>query len=541
MDIAERIASIFPDEAAIPADVAIATPTEQREYLLGGELRRWDGALTPILSPVYVRRGGELTQQVVGHAPAMDAETALSALRAALAAYDEGRGRWPTLSVAERIAAVDGFARRMAERRTEVVRLLMWEIAKSRDDAEKEFDRTVQYIRDTIGALKDVDRAASQFQIEEGIIAQVRRSPLGVVLCMGPFNYPLNETFTTLIPALIMGNVCVLKPPKHGVLLYGPLLEAFRDSFPPGVINTIYGEGEVIVPPLMESGEVDVLAFIGSSRVADLLKKKHPHPHKLRGVLGMGAKNAAIVLREADLDATVKECLAGALSYNGQRCTALKMLFIHRAIYAEFLERFAAEIGKLVCGMPWTPGVKITPLPVPGKSGYLRGLVDEAVAAGATLVNPGGGTYNRSFFYPALLADVNTKARAYHDEQFGPVVPTAPFDDVSEPLNWVYRSNYGQQVSVFGKDPATLAAMIDPLVNQVCRVNINSQCQRGPDSFPFAGRKGSAEGTLSVSDALRAFSIRSLVAARENDLNKGIITQIVRERRSNFLNNDFMF
>ncbi|MFM8309584.1 MAG: aldehyde dehydrogenase family protein, partial [Microcystis aeruginosa] len=106
--------------------------------------------------------------------------------------------------------------------------------------------------------------------------------------------------------------------------------------------------------------------------------------------------------------------------------------------------------------------------------------------------------------------------------------------------NYIVNSNYGQQVSIFGQDTEAIAALIDPLVNQVCRVNINSQCQRGPDTFPFTGRKDSAEGTLSVSDALRSFSIRTLVAAKETDLNKSLITQILKERQSNFLSTDFI-
>jgi glyceraldehyde-3-phosphate dehydrogenase (NADP+) len=101
-------------------------------------------------------------------------------------------------------------------------------------------------------------------------------------------------------------------------------------------------------------------------------------------------------------------------------------------------------------------------------------------------------------------------------------------------------SSYGQQVSIFGSDPDQIAQLIDPLVNQVCRVNINSQCQRGPDTFPFTGRKDSAEGTLSVSDALRVFSIRTLVAAKQTDLNKQIITRIVRDHKSKFLATDFI-
>ena len=130
--------------------------------------------------------------------------------------------------------------------------------------------------------------------------------------------------------------------------------------------------------------------------------------------------------------------------------------------------------------------------------------------------------------------------RLYSEEQFGPVIPVAPFSNVTEPMEYIMQSPYGQQVSLFGRDPKLLAQLIDPLVNQVCRVNINSQCQRGPDTFPFTGRKDSAEGTLSVADALRAFSIRTLVAAKQTEENRRIIQTIVSERTSRFLSTDFI-
>jgi glyceraldehyde-3-phosphate dehydrogenase (NADP+) len=428
----------------------------------------------------------------------------------------------------------------MKERRAEVAKLLMWEIGKPLKDAEKEFDRTVDYIDDTIDALKELDRVSSRFVIQQGIIGQIRRGPLGVALCMGPFNYPLNETFTTLIPALIMGNTVVMKPPRHGVLLFSPLMEAFRDSFPPGVINILFGEGRKIATPLMASGEVDILAFIGTSRAADTLQKAHPKPHRLRAILGLEAKNPAIVLPDADLELAVAECLSGSLSFNGQRCTAIKIIFVHEKISEEFLERFGQAIDALKCGMPWEPGVAVTPLPEAGKPEWLSGLIQDAGRLGAQVLNRGGGEGNGTYFHPALVYPVDERMRLYREEQFGPVIPVLPFSDIEEPIRYIVASDYGQQVSLFGRDAGLLAGLIDPLVNQVCRVNINSQCQRGPDIFPFTGRKDSAVGTLSVSDALRSFSIRTLVAAKDQEANREIINRIVRERQSAFLSTDFI-
>jgi len=536
----DQIQAVFPNEADIPVEFRLNAPVNQTEYLIGGEIRHWDGPMLDVFSPVCVASDSGCAPKLIGCYPLLTEHEALQALEAAVRAWDHGRGEWPTMSVRDRIEHLEQFTYRMQEKRAEVVNLLMWEIGKSRQDSEREFDRTVEYIRDTIEALKELDRVSSRFVIEQGIIGQIRRAPLGVAVCMGPYNYPLNETFTTLIPALLMGNTVIFKPPRYGVLLHRPLLEAFRDSFPPGVVNTVYGEGKAVIGPLMTSGQVDVLAFIGSSRVADILEKQHPRPHRLRSVLGLEAKNPAIILPDADLDLTVKECILGSLSYNGQRCTALKILFVHSSMVEQFLARFSDAISRLKIGMPWLDGVQITPLPEQGKTAYLTDLVQEAVSYGAQVINPLGGTTNQTFFYPAILYPVSAQMRVYHEEQFGPVIPVLSFDDIETPIQYMVESNYGQQASIFGSDPDVIANLIDPLVNQVCRLNINSQCQRGPDTFPFTGRKDSAEGTLSVTDALRAFSIRTLVAAKGMDVNRALITDIVRDHRSNFLSTDFI-
>ncbi len=533
--------SLFPAAGNIPESWRLDAPLEQRDYLVNGELRRWDGPLATVRSPVWLKEADGERQVVLGSAPLLDADTALTALDAAVNAYDKGRGAWPNMRVAERIQHVETFLARMREQRTAVVKLLMWEIGKNLKDSEKEFDRTCDYIVDTINALKDLDRRSSRFELEQGTLGQIRRAPLGVALCMGPYNYPLNETFTTLIPALIMGNTVVFKPAKFGVLLIRPLLEAFRDSFPPGVINVIYGRGRETVSALMASGKVDVFAFIGTHKAASDLKKLHPRPHRLRAALGLDAKNPGIVLPQVDLDNAVEEAVTGALSFNGQRCTALKILFVHEDVVEAFLDKFQRKLTALKPGMPWEPGVALTPLPEQGKVDYLDQLVADATAKGARVLNEGGGQSRGSFFYPALLYPVNRDMRVYHEEQFGPVVPVVPYRDLQTVIDYVLDSDYGQQLSLFGNDPATIGSLVDIFANQVGRINLNAQCQRGPDTYPFNGRKNSAEGTLSVHDALRVFSIRTLVATRFQEANKELISEIIRNRQSSFLTTDYIF
>ena len=539
--MSELLSDLFPEEKSVPASVTLSGYIEQREYLIDGKMVTWQGDMNQVASPVYVRVGSELKQKMIGSTPLLTAKEALEALNAAVRAYDLGHGVWPMMSVSERIQHVELFLSKMREKRQEVVNLLMWEIGKTRKDSEKEFDRTCDYIVDTINSLKQLDRSSSGFVNEQGIMAQIRRVPLGVALCMGPYNYPLNETFSTLFPALIMGNTVVFKPAKYGVLLIRPLLEAFQQSFPPGVINIIYGRGRETVGSLMETGKVYVFAFIGTNKGANELKKLHPKPHRLKAILGLDAKNPAIVLPDADIDNAVSECVLGSLSFNGQRCTALKILFVHKSIVDEFVKKLSTEIGKLKSGMPWEAGVTLTPLPEPGKTSYLTGLVVDAKKHGAQIVNDHGGETMNTFFYPAVLYPVNSKMKVYYEEQFGPVVPVVPYENEKEAIDYVVNSNFGQQLSIFGKDSKTIARLIDLFSSQVGRINLNTQCQRGPDLFPFNGRKDSAEGTLSVSDALRVFSIRTLVATRNTDSNKKIIGDILRNRESSFLSTDYIF
>ena len=535
----EKLKQSFPTPESVPQEVRLTTKYEPI-YLLDGKVLTWTGELTNVSSPVCMIENGQIKRTIIGQIPAMDETAAMAGLKAAVLAWDNGRGVWPTMSVKDRISAVEKFVNRMKQVREEVVKLMMWEIGKSLEDSYKEFDRTVEYIIKTIDALKDVDRNNSRFSLDDGVIAQVRRSPLGVCLSMGPFNYPLNETYTTLIPALIMGNTLVVKPPKFGVLLHQPLLTAFAECFPAGVVNFIYGDGSKIITPIMKSGDVDVLAFICSSRVADILKLQHPHPHRMRCILGLDAKNPALVMPDANIDLAVRECLTGSLSFNGQRCTGLKLLFVHQSIVDQFLEKLVAAIDNLPQGMPWEKGIKLTPLPEFNKAQILKGYVDDAVSKGAKIMNNGGGAFVETMYRPAVVYPVTPEAALYNVEQFGPVVPVRSYNDEQEFLDFVTSSNYGQQLSLFGNNPKTIANLIDQLTNQVCRININSQCQRGPDTLPFTGRKDSAEATLSISDALRCFSIRSLVAAQANENSKDIIQSIVTGRHSNFLNTDFI-
>ncbi len=290
----------------------------------------------------------------------------------------------------------------------------------------------------------------------------------------------------------------------------------------------------------MKSGYIDVLALIGHSSSAVALQDEHPNKNRLRLVLGLEAKNPGIILPDADLDHTIKECISGTLSYNGQRCTALKVLYVHESIIDEFNKKFSKAVDNLKYGMPWEEDVFLTPLPEPNKPQYIKDLIEDATSNGASVLNKKGGEMTENYNYPAVIYPVDKSMNLYNEEQFGPVVPIIAYKDINEPLDAMADSDYGQQVSLFGRDVRKIGPLIDILANLVCRVNLNSACQRGPDVYPFTGRKNSAVSTLSVFDALRSFSIRSFVASKDNAYNNEILETLLNSNESNFVSSDYI-
>lgn len=504
---------LYPSMESIPQQFQLHAYRDEARYLINGEIKSALGK--EVYSPIQYHESGVLKNYKLGYTPWLDKDQALEAICAAENAYAFGVGVWPQMMVEERIHYVEEFALCMRDLEERFILQAMWEIAKPFKASKDEFQRTLKYMDDTIKRLREMDKTAGKIRQMEGFAAQIRRSPLGPVLLMGPFNYPLNEAFAMFIPALIMGNTVVMKLPAWGCLSLDPLLDLLVDSFPPGVVNIINGEGPVIIPPIVQRGSINVLGFIGTTGVAHKIIAEHPYNNRLRTVLGLEAKNPAFVFPDCDLELTVQECLHGALEFNGQRCTALKHIWVHEDICERFLTALSDAIAKIEYGMPWDKEVLLTPLAERGKCERLSQWIEQAEEHGAKIVNPGGGEYAGNLFYPGILYPVTREMDIFHVEQFGPIIPVSSFSSLDDIAVYLTECQYGQQASIFTNSPQLAAPLIDILVTQVSRINLNAQCRRGPDELPFTGRKDSAEGTLSIEDALRSFSIRALVVANE--------------------------
>jgi glyceraldehyde-3-phosphate dehydrogenase (NADP+) len=267
-----------------------------------------------------------------------------------------------------------------------------------------------------------------------------------------------------------------------------------------------------VLPPLMRNGGVDILAFIGTSAVADDLIRLHPAPHRLHLVLGLEAKNAAIILPGADLQRTASECIKGALAFSGQRCAAIKLIFVHRSEEMALRRQLCAQLEHTRVGMPWD-AVRVAPVISIEHADYLDTLLDDALAHGASIANPGGGARELTLIAPSVLTGVTAEMRVAQEEQFGPIIPVMTYAHIEEVRDYLATSRFGQQVSIFGSDVHSLASIAPQSVRFVGRVNINSKCQRGPDHFPFTGRRDSALGSVSIEEALDRFSIKTVIAA----------------------------
>ncbi|KNC79104.1 hypothetical protein SARC_08489 [Sphaeroforma arctica JP610] len=509
--------------------------------LIDGTIEKWSGEYLTVNSPVRMSKkaqeaaGNDDDKICIGKYAMCDEATALKGVGAAYKAYDHGRGEWPQMKPAQRIECAMKFVEGMRSKREELISILMWEICKNSTDAAKEVDRTIDYIVDTVAELKKMENDTNPLMNVGGVVAQVKRAPLGIGLICGPYNYPLNEFMTLFLPCIIMGNTCVLKTPRTGGLCHIPLLEFYQSCFPKGVVNVVHGSGRTVFTPIMKSGKVQILAFIGTHKAAQSLHACAPVPFTVRLALGLDAKNPGIVTAQADLNVAATECTLGALSYCGQRCTAIKIIYVHKSVADEFVKKLVAKVDALKAGLPWEKGVNITPLPEEGKPKYLEEVIADAESKGAKAINRHAKQSDRTLVQPTVLYPCNSDMRCAKEEQFGPLVPIVPYESNEELEQYMIETHYGQQAAVFSTDSNTLPRLVDFLAHHVTRINLNAQCQRGPDVMPFSGRKVSASGTLSLHDALRTMSIRVAVATKATKENIDIVSAILRDGQSNVL------
>ncbi|CAG5680217.1 NADP-dependent glyceraldehyde-3-phosphate dehydrogenase [Streptococcus pneumoniae] len=446
-----------------------------------------------------------INQEELGTVPAMtqtEADEAMQAARAALPA-------WRALSAVERAAYLHKTAAILERDKEEIGTILAKEVAKGIKAAIGEVVRTADLIR---YAAEEGLRITGQAMEGGGFeaasknkLAVVRREPVGIVLAIAPFNYPVNLSASKIAPALIAGNVVMFKPPTQGSISGLLLAKAFEEAgIPAGVFNTITGRGSEIGDYIIEHKEVNFINFTGSTPIGERIGR-------LAGMrpimLELGGKDAALVLEDADLEHAAKQIVAGAFSYSGQRCTAIKRVIVLESVADKLATLLQEEVSKLTVGDPFD-NADITPVIDNASADFIWGLIEDAQEKEAQALTPIKREGN--LLWPVLFDQVTKDMKVAWEDPFGPVLPIIRVASVEEAIAFANESEFGLQSSVFTNDFKKAFEIAEKL--EVGTVHINNKTQRGPDNFPFLGVKGSGAGVQGIKYSIEAMTnVKSIV------------------------------
>lgn len=411
---------------------------------------------------------------------------------------------WKNTPENERAKIMHKAADLLAENAEIIAEKITAEVAKDHQSALAEVMRTVDFIRFTAESGQSIMGETLEGDLFPGFgrtkMSMVVREPLGVVLAISPFNYPVNLAASKIAPALIAGNTVVFKPATQGAISGLYLAAAFQEAgLPAGVLNTVTGKGSVIGDYVVTQKELDFVNFTGSTKVGQHISKLV----EMKPILmELGGKDSAIVLEDADLAFAAKNIVAGGFSYSGQRCTAVKRILVMESVADQLIQEILPLAAKLKVGNPLTEEVDIVPLIDTKAADFVEGLIKDAKDKGATLLL--GGNREGNTFFPTIFDNVTEDMRIAWEEPFGPVIPIIRVKSIDEAIRISNESEYGLQGAVFTQNIDSAFYVANRL--EVGTVQINNKTERGPDHFPFLGVKNSGIGTQGIKYSIEAMT-----------------------------------
>jgi len=438
--------------------------------------------------------GGTFTE--VAAATPADADDALAAAERAQSELRETtvveRANWMT-------AIADGLEAREEELAETIVREAGKPIGSARGEvaaAAERFRRAAEEIRSMRGDFLEGTTAG-----HEGWRAMVSKEPVGTVLCITPYNYPLSTTALQVAPALAAGNAVILKPatktPVSGALLAEVIVDAVPD-LPTGAFGFVPGRASEIGDVLASDERVNAIAMTGSSAAGK-------HVAEVSGMvelhMELGGNAPALVFPDADLDEVSGAVTAGSLKYAGQRCSAVSRVLAHEAVHDAVVARVADEMDDWAAGDLFDDDTVLGPLISESQADWVMEFVEDAVEKGATLVR--GGERDGRYVVPTLLADVPHDARIVHEEQFGPVVAVTSVADEAEALSVANGGDLGLDAAVFTSDYDRALRVADGL--RAGGVRINGAPSHGLGDIPFGGVGDSGIGREGIGYTIDAF------------------------------------
>ncbi|WP_294353187.1 NADP-dependent glyceraldehyde-3-phosphate dehydrogenase [uncultured Clostridium sp.] len=442
-----------------------------------------------------------IDNSLVGKVPAMTKEEVDAAIHSAKEAQKE----WRNKNLNERADILYKAADLLVKNVDTIANIMMLEIAKDLKSSKSEILRTADFIRFTAESAKNLSGESLPGDSFPGFknnkVSIIKREPLGVVLAISPFNYPVNLAASKIAPAIVIGNSVILKPATQGSICGLYLAKIFEMAgVPKGVLNTVTGRGSEIGDYITTHEDINFINFTGSTQIGTRISQKTTMVPLL---MELGGKDAAIVLEDADLDLAAKNIVQGAFSYSGQRCTAVKRVLVVKNVADKLLDRIKLEMEKLVVGSPLDKeALDVVPLIDNKSADFVQGLIDDSIKKGATVVI--GNKRDGNLIYPTLLDNVTLDMNVAWEEPFGPVLPIIRVDNKDEAIKIANDSEYGLQSSVFTENINEAFYVAEKL--EVGTVQVNNKTERGPDHFPFLGVKSSGIGTQGIRYSIESMS-----------------------------------
>ena len=458
--------------------MTVATGTKPHPIFLAG---RWVDSpdVLEVTNPADPEHPAGATYQATPeqYDEAVDAAVAAFAVTRKLPAYERGR-------ILREISAG------IKARREELGRLIALEAGKPIRDALVEVDRAVLTFR--LGA-EEAERMTGELipldlmPASKDRVGITRRFPIGPIAAISPFNFPLNLAAHKLSPAIASGNPIVLKPPSKDPLTMLTVAEIVEAAGVPKGAVSILPMTRELGDRMVADDRFKLLTFTGSPSVGWRMKER---AGKKRVVLELGGNAGVIVDQTANLDWAVKRILVGAYAYAGQVCISVQRMFVHEAIWDEFMDKFLAGAAALKVGDPLDPTTDVGPMVDEHQASRTQRWVDEAVAMGGTVL--AGGKANGTFFPPTVLTNVPVAAQVCSNEAFAPLVVAFPFSDMSDAIARVNDSMFGLQTGVFTNDLAGAWQSFNEL--EVGGVIVNDIPTYRIDHMPYGGVKDSGQG-----------------------------------------------
>ncbi len=446
------------------------------------------------------------TTEVIGRAPEATAAQAIDAAAAASAALPG----WRDTSMDERCALLARLADELEVRSPSWVPLVQAEtgatlkITTSLQVSGAFVDRFRYYSRpvDLSEAIRPAPAAASALGPAGLLGAQVVRQPVGVVAAITPYNFPLTNVAGKIAPALAMGNTVVIKPAPQDPLGVLRLGEVVSEILPAGVVNIVTGSGPEAGAALVESPDVDMVSFTGSTAVGTAIYESGAKTMK-RLLMELGGKGALVMTDDADVGGAVGAIASVWGFHSGQICTAPTRVICHRSIYDETVSQLQAVAGMLKVGDPLEPDTLVGPVITEAHRDRIEGFVKSGVGEGATLLAGGERPDRRGYFVaPTLLADCTPDMAVVRDEIFGPVVVVIPHDGDDEAVALANDSDYGLFSYVFAGDTSRAYS----LARRIQSGNVALNCIQPHMEAPFGGFKRSGIGRDRGVYGLHAYS-----------------------------------